>query len=59
MLHPTECENRIMSFGDNFPDGRLCAEPNGKKYRIREAIALVEQLKRPLTEEEFEKFRIK
>lgn len=49
----------ILSFGEEFPDGRLCAEPSGKKYRIRDAIQLVEQLGRPLTEEEYERFREK
>ena len=54
-----EKKDKIMSFGDEFPDGRLCAEPSGKLYRLREAIAMSERLGRPLTDEEYEEFRIK
>ena len=27
-----EKDDKIMSFGSEFPDGRLCAEPSGKLY---------------------------
>ena len=43
---------------DLLEDGRLIAEPDGKKYRYRDAIALQRSLGRPLTDEEFESFRI-
>lgn len=51
--------DKIMSFGSEFPDGRLCAEPSGKLYRLREAIEMSERLGRPLTDKEYEEFRIK
>lgn len=54
-----EKNDKIMSFGSEFPDGRLCAESNGKIYRLREAIKMSERLGRPLTDEEYEEFRIK
>ncbi len=53
-------ENEGAALHDtSIPDGRLCAEPTGKTYRLREAIALSEELGRPLTEEEYEEFRLK
>lgn len=48
-----------MSFGSEFPDGRLCAEPGGKLYRLREAVEMSKKLGRPLTAKEYEEFRIK
>lgn len=50
--------NERDSFDNVFSDGRLCVEPSGKLYRLREAIALSEKLGRPLTEKEYEQFRI-
>lgn len=40
-------------------DGRLTAEPDGKKYEWKKMIERFKQLGRPLTEEESEEFRIK
>ena len=48
-----------MSFGSEFPDGRLCAEPSGKLYRLREAIEMSKRLGGPLIDKEYEEFRIK
>lgn len=54
-----EKNDKIISFGSEFPDGRLCAEPSGKLYRLREVIEMSEGLGRPLTDKEYEEFRIK
>lgn len=48
----------FMKFGEDFPDGRLVEEPDGKRYRIREAFLLVKRLGRPLTEQEMKQFEI-
>ena len=45
-------------FGDVFPDGRLVSEPDGKKYRLREALIKVRKLGRPLTDDEMKEFEI-
>lgn len=45
-------------FGQSMLDGRLTEKTNGKTYRLREAILLVKQLGRPLTQEEMKKFEI-
>ena len=39
-------------------DGKLAGPAGDKCYRIRDAIALSEELGRPLTEEEMEQFLI-
>ena len=39
-------------------DGRLTGEPDGKVYRYRDAARYQEFLGRPLTDDEFESFRI-
>lgn len=51
-------ENDVMYFGEEFPDGRLVADPKpeNKRFRFREAIKLVEKLGRPLTNEEMKQF---
>ncbi len=54
-----EKDDKIMTFGSEFPDGRLCAEPSGKLYRLREAVEMSKKLGRPLTDREYEEFRIK
>lgn len=53
-----EKHDKIMSFGSEFLNGRLCAEPSGKIYRLREAIEMSENFGRPLTDKEYEEFRI-
>jgi hypothetical protein len=40
-------------------DGRLTAEPDGKRYRWRDMIDAVKKIGRPLTDEEAEEYRIK
>ena len=55
-------ENDVMLFGEEFPDGRLVADPdynNYKSYRIREALIKVKKLGRPLTNEEMKEFEVK
>mgnify|MGYP006967384509 CR=1 FL=1 len=46
------------SFGEAMPDGRLVSPSDGKKYRLREAIALSEELGRPLTPAEMKQFEL-
>ena len=48
------------SFGNEFPDGRLC-EPGGNTpaFCMRAVIDEIERLGRPLTDEEFKQFVIK
>lgn len=48
-----------MRFGEKFPDGRLVNEPDGKRYRLREAFIMVKKIGRPLTEEEMKQFEVK
>ena len=40
-------------------DGRLTAEPDGKRYRWNEMIGKYRELGRALTEDEAEEYRIK
>ena len=40
-------------------DGRLTAEPNGKKYRLGAVMRKVKELGRPLTDEEMSQYEIK
>lgn len=59
MLLAMEKKDKAMTFGSEFPDGRLCERPCGAVYHFREAVDFSEKLGRPLTAEEYEKFRIK
>lgn len=55
-------EERIFDkfdrFGEALPDGRLTSPSNGKVFRLREAILLSKQLRRPLSQEEMKKFEV-
>ena len=55
-------EERIFDkfdrFGEVMLDGRLTAPSNGKTFRLREAILLSKQLRRPLSQEEMEEFEV-
>lgn len=43
-------------FNEAMPDGRLTVPSDGKTYRLREAIKYSEELGRPLTEEEMQRY---
>lgn len=45
-------------FGEAMSDGRLTESSDEKVYRLREAILLSKQLRRPLTQEEMKKFEV-
>ena len=45
-------------FGDDFPDGRLIEPSSAKPFKLRESIALLKKLRRPLTEDEMKQFEI-
>ena len=45
-------------FGEAMPDGRLTSLPDGKVYRLREAILFSQQLGRPLSLEEMKQFEV-
>ena len=46
-------------FGDDFPDGRLTGHAStDKPIRLREAIALSNKLRRPLTVQEMKQFEL-
>lgn len=50
-----------LHFGEDFPDGRLTAEPTPNSYRpfkLHEVLLEIQRLGRPLTHEEFEKFYV-
>lgn len=49
----------IDDISDYAKDGRLTEPSDGKRYEWRKMIELVNQLGRPLTDEEAEEFRIK
>lgn len=55
MTQTVEIEMDITDFAE---DGRLTGEPDGKVYRIRDAARYQESLGRPLTDAEFESFRV-
>lgn len=48
----------VERFGEVMQDGRLTEPSNGKKYRLREAIRMTQELGRPLTEKEMKKYEI-
>lgn len=50
--------DKFDSFGEALPDGRLTSPSNGKVFRLREAILLSKQLRRPLSQEEMKKFEV-
>ena len=45
-------------FGEDFPDGRLIEPSSAKPFKLRESIALLKKLRRPLTEDEMKQFEI-
>lgn len=50
--------DRYDRFGEAMQDGRITEPSDGKKYRLREAIAFSEQVGRLLTQEEMQRFEI-
>lgn len=54
----TTIQDYSLEFGYAMEDGRLAGEPNGKKYRLRDAIRAVERAGRTLTDEEMKQFEI-
>lgn len=45
-------------FGEYFPDGRLIEPSSAKPFKLRESVALLKKLRRPLTEDEMKQFEI-
>lgn len=47
-----------MKFGDDFPDGRLTADPGDQTrvVRLNDILLEINRLGRPLTDEEAKKF---
>lgn len=50
--------DKFEKFGEVMQDGRLTASSDIKKYRLRDAILLSNQLGRPLSQEEMNQFEI-
>ena len=48
--------DKTLSFGEEFPDGRLCEKGNYRPFKLREALSLSEKLGRELTGEELDAF---
>lgn len=48
--------DRTLSFGEEFPDGRLCEKGAYRPFRMRDALILSERLGRDLTGDELETF---
>lgn len=53
-------DKNLRDFDDCFSDGRMTVPSSDTQdYDFRKAVAEVERLGRPLTEEEFDKYRFK
>ena len=53
---------QLMHFGEDFPDGRLTAEPSHgeqEKFDLGQVLLAVQRLGRPLNAEEWNKYAIK
>lgn len=53
-----QMSNDIIDLESDFTDSRLTEPSNRQRFKWREIIREVEQLGRPLTEDEIEKYRI-